>query len=387
MKKHIISTCLLFTSLLVMAQNAFTLAKGVKLPKDSITRERLTKSLNGFLSQTEKPNAENTFLLKDELPETSVLLDEFKGITKNEKLNDDNFYKAYLTNVVRLKDSTYKLQIAYLSTQETVPQLRASFSILAKKKGENYYFASPLKQNSSGWTKTQIKNFAFYHKHKLNKNKANEFVKLTLAFNKKLKAAPIPSSYYLCANYPEALALLGVDYKLDFAGYSASSLSGKENNSYVNVNGSLTESFEVFDPHDHWHACLRQVLSSSLINRPVDEGAAYLYGGSWGLSWKEIQQRFNTYVAASPQADWLSLYNESYNFDPKAKYPLNVDFMINALLIQKIEKEKGFEAVLELVSCGKKEKDNANYFIALEKITGIKQQTFNESVWKLIKSN
>lgn len=387
MKKHIISTCLLFTSVLVMAQNSFILAKEVKLPKDSLTRLRLTKSLDGMLAQIEKPNAENNFVLPEDLLETSVLLDEFKGMTKNEKLKEDNFYKAYLSNVVRLKDSTYKLQIAYLGIQDASPVLRASFSILAKRKGENYYFYSPLKQNAASFTKTQIKNFTFYHKQKLNKSKANEFVKLTLSFDKKLKSAPVPSSYYLCSNYPDALALLGVDYKVDYAGYSATSLTGTENKCYLNVNGYLTENFSDFDPHDHWHARLRQVLSATVINRPVDEGAAYLYGGSWGLSWEDIQKRFNNYVTANPQADWLTLYNESYNFDPKFKYPLNVDFVINAFIIKKLEKEKGFEAVIELLSCGKKEKDNANYFKALERLTGIDQQSFNVEIGKLIRTN
>lgn len=80
----------------------------------------------------------------------------------------------------------------------------------------------------------------------------------------------------------------------------------------------------------------------------------------------------------------LTLYNESKNFDPAAKYPLNVDYAINALFIEKIEKEKGFYFVIQLISCGKYQKNNLNYFTELEKITGITRGKFNENVQKLI---
>ena len=48
-----------------------------------------------------------------------------------------------------------------------------------------------------------------------------------------------------------------------------------------------------------------------MINRPVDEGCAYLYGGSWGYTWEEVLTRFKNYLAANPNADWLTLYTES----------------------------------------------------------------------------
>src|SRR6185369_9577216 len=126
---------------------------------------------------------------------------------------------------------------------------------------------------------------------------------------------------------------------------------------------------------------------TDIINRPVDEGTAYLYGGSWGMSWKDILEKFKAYANVNPNADWLLLYNESKNFDEKGKFPLNVDFVINALIVQKIEKEKGFSSVMGLLSCGKKEKANDNYFKALEKITAISKTNFNATVWTLIKAN
>ena len=58
--------------------------------------------------------------------------------------------------------------------------------------------------------------------------------------------------------------------------------------------------------------------------------------------------------------------------------------LINALLAQKMEKEKGFPAVMEFLSCGKYEAGNDNYFQALDKITGINRSNFNANVEKLV---
>ncbi len=52
--------------------------------------------------------------------------------------------------------------------------------------------------------------------------------------------------------------------------------------------------------------------------------------------------------------------------------------------MQKIEKENGFPAVIELLSCGKKEAGNENYFNALKKITGIDKANFNKNVLQLM---
>jgi hypothetical protein len=82
--------------------------------------------------------------------------------------------------------------------------------------------------------------------------------------------------------------------------------------------------------------------------------------------------------------DWLTAFTENKNFAPTQQYHLYVSYVINALLAQKMEKEKGFPAVMEFLSCGKYEAGNDNYFRALEKITGINRSNFNANVEKLV---
>ena len=110
------------------------------------------------------------------------------------------------------------------------------------------------------------------------------------------------------------MQLIGVDYKSDYAGFAHNSDSGRELDSNIVVNGTLAPNSIKFAPHDLWHDRLHNVLSVAIINRPVDEGSAYLYGGSWGLTWNEILTKFKSFVAANPKANWFSFYQESKIF-------------------------------------------------------------------------
>ncbi|HEU4791529.1 MAG TPA: hypothetical protein VFS71_17710 [Flavobacterium sp.] len=363
----------------------------INLPKDTIISNNLIKSLNGFLSLKDNPNKENSFVLKEDLPETSLLLDEIKGIEKSEKFKDNNFYKGYLTNIVELDKNNFLIQFSYIGLNENIPVLVASFEILAKQKNNEFYFLSPLKRNTISWKSKKIANCTFYFKSTLNSKVASEYVKAVDFFDKKLNAPQGQIEWYGCNDFPDVLKTIGVSYKLDYNGRSSTTFNANENSTLLLVSGADNTNFNSFDPHDLWHERLRNVYSRDIINKPVDEGCAYLYGGSWGISWEQILKSFKEKVASNPKTDWLALASyegNQLNFGESQQKHLMADYVVNALLVEKIEKEKGFPAVVEFLCCGKNKKGgNENYFVVLEKLTGINKSNFNESVWALIKES
>lgn len=386
--KLIFSTLLFLLTFFTFGQTKpLIIPSYINLPKDTLAANNLIKSLNGFLSLKEMPNKVNPFVLKEDLLETSILLDEMKGIEKSEKYKDDNFYKGYLTNVVQIDNINFLIQFSYIGINENVPILLASFEVLAKQKENQFYFYSPLKRNTMSWQTKKIGNCTFHFKNTLNSKKASEYVKAVAAFDDKLKATSGQIEWYGCEDLPEILQTIGVKFKLDYNGLVSSTFNANENNTILLVSGASNTTFDSFDPHDLWHDRLRNVLSPSITNKPVDEGCAYLYGGSWGISWEQILKIFKDKVSSDPASDWLTLYEQFYNFGESKQNHLVVSYVINALIIEKIEKEKGFAAVLELLSCGKYEKGNENYFKILEKLTGINKSNFNHNVWILIKKS
>ena len=141
--------------------------------------------------------------------------------------------------------------------------------------------------------------------------------------------------------------------------------------------------FNDFDPHDLWHDRLSLVIPRSQVNKPVDEGCAYLYGGSWGIGWKDIFSEFKSQIASNKNTNWVDVKENPVYFKTK-EFNNSADHIVNALLIQKIEKEKGFAGVWELLTCGKYQEGNENYYQTLEKLTGITKATYTARIWDLI---
>ena len=264
-----------------------------------------------------------------------------------------------------------------------VPVLRASFKMTARRNGDKFYFSSAFFRNTADWHVKNEGNFSCYYTSAVNWDKVNEYIKKAKEFDKKLHAPVYTTYMYFCGNLPNLLQLLGVEYKTDYNGITHDNFSSFENNGYLDIIGGNEAAPAVLDIHDLWHARLHHVVDIAIINRPVDEGCAYLYGGgSWGYSWDKIFKEFKAFMGTDK--DWLTAYNEHKNFCENKHTPLYTDYLINALIVRQIEREKGFGAVVELLNCGKKEADNANYFRALDKIAGINKDNFNERVGKLV---
>lgn len=228
-----------------------------------------------------------------------------------------------------------------------------------------------------------MSNITYHFKDTLDEANAKLFLKTVNSYDKRLNTPVTPFDFYFCDNFPEALQALGVEYKSDYRGVKYNDISSHENNSNLEINGGYNGTI-LFDPHDLWHDRLHRVVSLEVINRPVDEGCAYLYGGSWGYSWAEVLALFKKYAVDHPHADWMNLYikNEKVAGSNKPEY---IAYAINALIVQKLEKEKGFAPVLALISCGKREPGDENYFKTLEKVSGITKAGFNDAVWGLIR--
>jgi hypothetical protein len=376
---------LFMTTLFLNAQTVLRINPNIDLPKDSIESSLLTTTLTDFLIAAQKPNKDNKWVLETEKAETFILLDEINGIEKSGRFKDDFFYKPYLTNVIPLKNNQFYIQVSYIGTNENTPLLRASFEFIAHKNNNSFVFSSPLLKNTQHWKVQKIGNNIFHYQNTINKSKTQEFDELASIYDKKLKVVDKITEFYCCENFTELQKLIGVQYKTDYNGRTQSVFSASFGNKKLIVLGNNNAEFNEFDPHDLWHDRLSLVIARSAVNKPVDEGCSYLYGGSWGISWKDIFKQFKEDIASNKNINWMDIKENPVYFKTKG-FNNAADYIVNALLVQKIEKEKGFAGVWELMNCGKFEKGNEAYYKALEKQTGITKANYNEKIWELIRN-
>ncbi|HEY0092528.1 MAG TPA: hypothetical protein VGB43_08590 [Flavobacterium sp.] len=382
--KIICTLALMFAIVSANAQtNSLRITPDIILPKDSIESKNLKTSLNSFLLSAQKANEENKFVFDSERIETFILLDELKGLEKSEKYKDDFFYKPYLTNVVLLKDNNYLIQVSYIGTNENIALLRASFEFIAHKSNNSFAFSSPLLRNARNWKVEKVGNNIFHYQNTINKEKVKQFSQLASLFDVKLKLTNKVTDYYCTGNLIEMQKLIGIEYKADYNGQTESVWSSSSGDRKLIVLGNNNSTFNEFDPHDLFHDRLSLVIPRSKVNKPVDEGCAYLYGGSWGLTWEVIFKAFKEQIASNKDLNWTEIKEKPLSFKT-GNYPNSADYIVNALLVKKIEKERGFAGVWELLNVGPFEKANIKYYQTLEKLTGITKATYNDNIWELI---
>ncbi|WP_341224937.1 hypothetical protein [uncultured Arcticibacterium sp.] len=353
----------------------------VKMPLDSLEKGLFHNSLNEFLFAADKGDKENKTILKDEKLATLLLLDEIKGIT------DANTFKPYLLSMLELDSQSYLIQLVYSQIRNDESYQKAQLTLIAHKEADSFKFSTPLRRNTTYWKSKIMQNTTFYYLGNLNLENVTSFVEKTTEIDTKLKLPEKSTSIYLTENLSDVFNLIGINYLAPYNGRRFASTMASLNNSAIAIHGNGNPGFETFDTHDLWHERLGLAVNRRKTNRPVDEGCAYLYGGSWGYTWEEILTKFITTYADRKDIDWKYYKEHQENFGENQEKHLMVDYVANALIIEKLEKEIGFSAVLEFLNSGPYEKGNANYYKTLEKLTGVSEEDYSDMVWDLINSS
>ena len=375
---------LLISNLANAQTEKIILGPNVKLPTDSIISNQLLNALNAFMSEKDKPNEEIALIMPEQKVETFILIDEMKDIEKSGKYQDDLFYKPYLMNIVKISDNQYYLQLAYIGSDNNFPILRANFELIAHKTDDFFLFSSPLVYNTKHWKTINKEKDILHYESAINESKVKQYIALKTLFDKKLKQENMITELYCFDNILQLLRLIGVTYKSDYNGQVHNVFTSIFNEKQLIMLGNENEAFNNFDLHDLWHDRLSLVVSRKKVNRPIDEGYAYLYGGSWGVTWQDVLKEFRQKINYNDKTDWLNFKETQEGYVGNKGDKFVVDYIINALILKKIENEKGFAGVWEFLNCGPYEKGNENYFAALETLTSINKSNYNNMVLNLL---
>jgi hypothetical protein len=356
----------------------------VKLPKDSVESVQLVSALGDFLDAIQQGNMEKWILPAEKL-ETELLTDEMKGMDKNDSMN----FKPYLINAEPLADKeAYSVQVSYMGIRGDTPVLRAIFELIAHKTEDGFRFSSPLQRNTKDWLKKEIDYLTYYYQDIVAENPIKQWANAIIEYDKKLNNNK-PASIYVCNDCNEMtcmLRLIGINYLMDANGLNWLSTSYAIADRKIVIYTRRLSHQQNVDTHDLFHWRANDVVSQEKRNHYMVCGCATIYAGSWGYSWEEIRKMFRERMIWDKKTDWLKLYFERYNYGESQRYPFEITQFINALIIQKIEKEQGFPAVMELFASGNMYKDRENFFRILEKITGINEKNFNKEIGKLVQN-
>lgn len=336
----------------------------------------LVDGLRGWLGAMKGPDSLNRYVAEEDRPAMAVLMGQLR------RLKGD----SWLGGVMPLDSGHWQIQLNYMSVLRDTPFTQACCTVLARREGDRYFFSSPLAEHTVSWKQKTIGCCTFHYPGTINLRRAAEFERSVASYDQRLKIGKPVIDFYCCANFMEAAKLVGIDYMAIFSGYGYADLSNDYGLHQVIVCGNeWKDGFCTISMHDMWHGELHRAVSTKVINRPVDEGMAYLYGGSWiTYGWKDILRLMGDYRESHPGADWLALYKDGTNVVPPPKI-IKISYIINALIVQRLEREHGFAASLPVLCCGPKQEGDANYFAALRTVTGVDEAHFSAYIEGLLK--
>ena len=336
------------------------------LPHDSITKVALLNSLNIFLLDKNGKLNDSKVVEKEHYERYKDFFDIFNNVERSKRYNDTLFFKCYLTNVVLQPDKTFKITIAYngISPDKEVINL-LNVSLIAKRAENNLYkFYCLFEENTKNWQSKKIDNITFYYKEQFDIKTATDFEKFNKWIAKKLKRQPLKFKYYNCQDIQEVYSLLGINYDLRRNGEQRSGSFDTDN--MVFISGTNSEQYK----HDLTHTYFGLLAADSLKNWSAEEGFNIYTTDYWGESSTQIFQYLREYFEKNPTASVIELFNKNITL----KYPIPIKYPIAAVIMRKIEREYGFDKVLELILSG--ENDNG-FFIKLKEIANIDKSNFD----------
>lgn len=339
----------------------------VKLPYDSTTKTALLTSLQQFLLDKNGRLHTSTVVDSAHYQRFRDFFDIFQDIEKNKKYNSATFYTCYLTNVVQQPDQSYKVTLAYngISPEKEVINV-LNVSMLARKTTSGQYqFYCTFEENTRHWQARQVGNITFYDKGEFDSITATDFDRYNSWLAQKLKTKPLVFKYYKCQDIQEVYALLGINYDLRRNGEQRS--GSFDTNNMVFLSGTNTEQYK----HDLTHTYFGLMAPDSIRNWSAEEGFNIYTTDYWGESSEQIFRYLVAYFDKNPTASAFELFEKN----PILKYPIPIKYPISAVIMRKIEREYGFEKVLQLILSGE---DDRGFWAQLKRVAGIDKHNFDE---------
>lgn len=371
-------------NMFLLAQSmAINVSTDIDVPQ-SVDSSALLTGINGLCTDLADANFESGWCLPADktfsMPQFEILCDELQ------KAVEDTAIRISVADVTPLSADTCMVQISFVKAVNA--QLQSLFEIVATKVEDRYLFSSVLSRNMKAMQSFGRDGMFIYFDDDADRPLAEWYVETALKFDRKFGAVH-PSYAFLCNNgvsLVQVFRLLGINYLRDAVGsdWPVADFKYSDVAFYIYANLYKTEGV---DPHDLFHSRASLAIDNDAKNSYMICGGGYIYGGSWGMSWAEIKSKFKANMKYDAETDWLRLYFERFNFgDSKEKHLLVTQF-VNALIIEKVEAEQGFEAVAKLMSSGNMNKDRQRFLNVLESVSGINESNFNAKVSELIDSS
>jgi hypothetical protein len=338
--------------------NRIIVNESVRLFPEEEMRQKLVNRLTEYL--TKFPDEIISFSDKE-------LLENVNEVIKMPEYDTSSF-KWQLLNCVPFDNNVYQIKLSLIGQLKNGSAFcPLSIASIAEQQSGDFKIKSPFYFNTEHWNSTEVSQITFFHQYSFNRKEATKFVEHSEFLADKLGVEPITLDYYKCKNIQEVYKLIGIEYSVRINGVSRGSLTNHDFNIFLS--GTNKDEYS----HDLTHFYFEKATPGSIRNWTAEEGYNITVTDYWGESLDTILTYLTDYMSGNPDRTFLEIFNSN----ELVKAPIRARMPIAAVLIRKIEREQGFDKILEIIKSGSEKED---FLVALNLVAGINESNFDKTV-------
>jgi len=374
-------------SILTFSQSKVFVNNNLNSVEDPSKRQKIIENLSQFILDKNVANENLKIVNPKNKLETWLFLDELRN-QQNSKIFTTKFTLMYeIISTEAVDKNSYTIHLNCYFEDGKIKQPVAKIQILLQEINDEFLLSSTFPGNISNWKSKTLENYTFYSEKNIDEKKLKDFITKNNRISLNLNEKKRPTKVILTDGFVNAYKILGINYITGesntenmFFGVDFTT----DNSNSILIVATQDGKIDSFSFGSLFKARITKKYPRENLYLPALEGYSYINDGHPFYKWEQIWIDFKNTYSATQKTDWLSLYGNKENFS-LASTPLYLENLLNGIIIRKVEKEKGFSKVLELLNCGRFNIENQeNYFKTLERISGITKSNFNEKIDELI---
>lgn len=337
--------------------------EGVRIKLKDELKSQFIENINGFLTSKNQDSTMNKYVDPQNYTTYKEIFDELKNIELDVESADSIYYQPYLINFVSHSDTTHLITISFRS----IDREKARIDLLALNREGQFVFLNPFEFNVQDWNTERIGDIQFYFRGKLNYSQAKDFEKHNTLLANFFSISPYSIKYFKCRDLQEVYQLFGITYHIDITGIKRGCVTITNENIFVS--GTNSDEYK----HDLTHFYFGLQIPKEKRNWVAEEGYNINLTDYWGFSTEDNYTFLKEYLKNN---DVTPL--EIFENNRIMRSPIPTKMPVAAVILRMIEREYGKDGILKMIGCGNTDDD---FFSALESLTGITKQNFNEAVY------
>jgi len=308
------------------------------------------------------------------------------GIFDSEQMNAGQQSYIEVINLYKLEENVFSFDVSVMESDSftKAPSLQNLINIIAYVYDDKVEFTLPLHQHTRQWKTQQVGSIKYHYPHVLNLERANEFDRKNKLIASRFGIEHEEIDFYMCSNFQDILAILGVKYDAFENGKYADGYGVVSNHIFSIQNN---EDFS----HDIFHFYSGKLHQRSNRNWIAEEGIAYSWGNAYYadkngemINQDVLIQELLNYHADHPNESLYGIFKTNKKIYNHISPYISVRSLISSVICDEIYEELQMNGILKIINAGRVPSHHESFMAQIEGLLELTEDNFDSRVLTLL---